>query len=129
MQDPIPLFVGRDIKVKNPSYEQEKILLSIISIAFGILICTLYLAEASEPRLTLFEFMLGAVFGIAASLLYALIGVLVVRLYERMRSWAYRGEAQFMSNRQKLRLAAFWPITLFTSLFIYLFLGIINRSF
>ena len=126
----IPLFIGtRDTKVKNANYEQEKTLLSIISIAFGILVFILYLAETGVSTVISFKFILGAVFGIAASLLYACIGFLVVRLYERLRSWAYKGEAQFLSNKQKLRLAAFWPITLFTYIFVYLFLGIINRNF
>lgn len=114
--------------MKNASYEQEKTLLSIISIAFGIFVFILYLTEAGGSKITLLKFILGAVFGIAAALLYACTGMLVVRLYERLRSWAYRGEAQFLSDKQKLRLAAFWPITLVTYVFVYLFLGVINRN-
>jgi hypothetical protein len=114
--------------MKDRYYEQEKVLLSVVSLCFGILVFIVYLT-GTEHRLSGLDVLIGAAIGLGASLLYALSGVLVVRLYERMRSWAYRGDARPLTGKEKLRLAAFWPITLLTSLVVYLFLGIINRTF
>lgn len=112
----------------NRYYEQEKVLLSVVSLCFGVFVSIVYLT-VSEDRLTGPDVLFGAAIGLGASLLYALSGVLVVRLYSQLRSWAHRGDVRPLTGREKLRLAAFWPITLLTSLFVYLFLGMINRTF
>lgn len=114
--------------MKGNSCEHEKVLLTVASLCFGMFSFIVYLS-GNEVRLTVPNILIGAVVGLSAAFLYALCGVLVVRLYERLRLWANRGETRPLTGKEKLRLAAFWPITIMTSLFVYLFIGIINRLF
>lgn len=115
--------------MKNSAYEPEKVLLTITSITFGLLVFIVYLVATSSRGMGAVELITGLVIGLFAAIAYAVIGGLVVRLYVALRAWAYRGDVIELSSKEKLRLATFWPITLMTSIVVFLFLGIINRIF
>lgn len=109
--------------------EQDKVLLSVIAMCFGLLIFVVYWTFSAEAEFSGARLLIGLVLGLAAALLYALTGAMVVALCVRLRDWAYQGKSAPLTVREKLRLAAFWPITLVTSLVNYFFLGVINRFF
>ncbi len=109
--------------------DQDKVLLSIIAMCFGLLVFVFYWTFSAGAEFSGAQFFVGLLLGVAASLLYALTGAAVVALCVKLRDWAYQGKTAPLTIREKLRLAAFWPITLITSLVNYFFLGVINRFF
>lgn len=109
--------------------EQDKVLLSVIAMCFGLLVFVLYWTANAETELNGARLLVGLVLGLAGALAYALTGAMVVALCVKLRDWAYQSKSTPLTVREKLRLAAFWPFTLITSLVNYFFLGVINRFF
>jgi len=109
--------------------EKEYTLLTIVSFFFGIFVLIIALQRVGQAGVGLGSILFAALSGLGAGLLYPVAGAAVVRLCEGLRLWAYQGDIQGWSQRQKITLGALWPVTLITSLTTYVFLGVIHRAF
>lgn len=72
---------------------------------------------------------LSALAGIAASFLYVLLAAGGAEVFIELRSWAYCGHAERPGDDEVLAIGTWWPFALFGGCLIYLFIGVINRSF
>ena len=109
--------------------EKEYTLLTIVSFFVGIFVLIVTLQRVGQGGLGLNSILVAGLFGLGAGLLYPVVGAAVVRLCEGLRLWAYQGDIERWSKRQKITLGALWPVTLITSLATYVFMGVIHRAF
>jgi uncharacterized MnhB-related membrane protein len=114
---------------ENVDLEKEYTLLTIVSFFFGIFVLIVTLQWVAHGGLGLNSIIVAGLFGLGAGLLYPVVGAAVVRLCEGLRFWAYQGDIERWSKRQKITLGALWPVTLITALMAYVFLGVIYRAF
>jgi len=101
----------------------------MVSFFFGIFVLIAALQRVGQGGLGLNSIIVAGLFGLGAGLLYPVAGAAVVRLCEALRLWAYQGDIERWSKRQKITLGALWPVTLITSLTTYVFMGVIHRAF
>jgi hypothetical protein len=114
---------------ENVDLEKEYTLLTIVSFFFGIFVLIVTLQRVAHGGLGLNSIIVAGLFGLGAGLLYPVVGAAVVRFCEGLRLWAYQGDIERWSKRQRITLGALWPVTLITSLTTYVFLGVIHRAF
>lgn len=106
----------------------EKILLVFMSILFGYLVS--YVIITTMPNEEIKKSIKIVIFlSIISSLAYPIIGAVVVKNCEWLRQWAYKGQIENWSDGERLVIGAFWPISIFWCLFIYIFLAIIHRTY
>jgi len=114
---------------ENVDLEKEYTLLTIVSFFFGIFVLIVSLQRLTDERMDINSIVVAGLFGLGAGLLYPVVGAVVVRLCEGLKLWAYQGDIERWSKRQKITLGALWPVTLITSLTTYVFMGVIHRAF
>jgi hypothetical protein len=96
--------------------------LIVISLIAGCIVSWFVCAPTQSPLL---EAALAPVF----SIVYSILGALLVAACGAFRKWANQGEVKALNKEQKILLGAIWPLYLLFSLIIYSFLAIINRIY
>jgi hypothetical protein len=113
--------------VKPNEHKDVKGWLVAAALLFGIVVAFMAAAVLAviHPLLSL----LGPIIGIVAALLYVTLAATAVNWILGMRGWAYCDKIERPKDKDVLSLAAVWLLALFPAALLYLFIGIINRTF
>ncbi len=77
----------------------------------------------------LLYFLLAVLLGLFVAWVYAYIAATAMDIFQAIRNWAYRGQAEKMNLSSVLLFGAVWPLAVILGGILFTFIGTIHRTF